>query len=148
MQKLVGCLVALLVCGCAGHDANKQDVVRVRFDPDSSVSSASWTCLEPIDDDTEVLMATADVGIGGSFPVQDKQGQTFFEVSVAEGNDDFLVVHIDTTEWAKRTKLRRDKPESMEIAGHRYELLYPSVDTLATSKTTTNKARLIVLRYP
>jgi hypothetical protein len=147
MRKLPGFLIALLLCGCAARDINKAQSVRQHFVP-APGKGASWSRLAPHDNNSGVSWGQAWAGIGDTFPVQDENGRKLFELLVATGDDNHLLVEARSTEGAQRIDLQRDKKMPVQIAGAAYELLYPSIYVRAADKPTTSKAMLIVLRRP
>ncbi len=128
--------------------------VRLRFVPGgppakgaADFKGASQTALGP-GPQKGVLWCQAHAGVGDHYPVMSKEGVTFFEVLLAEGDDDQVVLEIRSKEGAKKIDLPRDKPRSVEVAGIKYDFLYPSVFVAAVpgEKPTTNKAMLMVTR--
>ena len=128
--------------------------VRMRFVPggplakgSSDFKGASFTELGegPVKGE---LWCQAHAGVGDTFPVIDKKGVTLFEVLLAEGDDDHVMLEIRSKEGAKKIDLPRDKAGSVEVAGIKYGLSYPSVSVAAApkEKPTTNKAMLMVTR--
>jgi hypothetical protein len=79
-----------------------------------------------------VLWCQANVGIRGPFPVVDKEGVKRFDVLLTEGDDDHVILEIRSKDGAKKIDLPRDKAGSVEVAGVKYELLYPSVSVDGT----------------
>ncbi len=100
--------------------------------------------------ETGALFLMAHAAIGDTFPVQDKQGRTFFVVIVADGDDDHLVIVVHSKEGSQRIDLRRDKSVSVQVGAGKYELSYPSVSVAATKSATptTSKAMIIVTQRP
>src|SRR5438128_501207 len=95
MNKPIGLLLGLLLCGCAA--APTIHPVRQQFVPTdarASAGGASWSRLRAFPNHPGVLWTQARAGIGDSFPVQEVDGQTAFEVVVAEGDDEHLVVEV------------------------------------------------------
>lgn len=134
--------------------SSAQVAVRMRFVPggppakgSSDFKGAAVTSLDegPVKGE---LWCQAHAGVGDKFPVVDKEGVTLFEVLLAAGNDDHVVLEIRSKEGAKKIDLPRDKPASVEVAGIKYRLSYPSVSVAAAAneKPTTNKAMLMVTR--
>ena len=128
--------------------------VRMRFVPGgppakgaTDFKGASWTALGP-GPEKGVLWCQANAGVGDKFPVIDQQGVKLFEVLLADGNDDHVVLEIRSKEGAKKIDLPRDKRGTVKVAGVKYDLLYPSVSVGAVpgEKPTTNKAMLMVTR--
>jgi hypothetical protein len=129
--------------------------VRMRFVPggppakgSSDFAGASVTALGPGPVKGE-LWCQANAGVGDKFPVIDKEGVTLFEVLLAAGDDDHVVLEIRSKEGAKKIDLPRDKAGSVAVAGIEYRLLYPSVSVAAAPNEmpTTNKAMLMVTRH-
>ena len=134
--------------------AAKQQSVRMRFVPGTpprkgsvDYAGASQTDLGP-GPVKGVLWCQAHAGVGDQFPVIDKEGVKLFEVRLAEGNDDRVVLEISSKEGVKKIDLPRDKRGAVKVGGIEYELLYPSVSVAGTpdEKPTTNKAMLMVTR--
>jgi len=128
--------------------------VRMRFVPAgppakgaTDFKGASWTALGP-GPQKGVFWCQATAGVGDKFPVIDKQGVKLFEVLLADGNDDHVVLEIRSKEGAKKIDLPRDMPGAVKVAGIKYDLLYPSITVGAApgEKPTTNKAMLMVTR--
>jgi hypothetical protein len=126
--------------------------LRMRFVPggppakgSSDFEGAAFTDLGP-GPEKGVLWCQAHAGVGDEFPVIDKQGVKLFDVRLAEGDDDHVVLEIRSKEGAKKIDLARDKRGSVKVAGIEYELLYPSVSVAGTpdEMPTTNKAMLMV----
>jgi hypothetical protein len=131
-----------------------EGAARMRFVPggppakgSSDYKGASYSALVP-GPGKGVLWLQAHAGIGDTFPVRDKAGMTLFEVIVAEGDDDHLVLEVHSKEGSKKIDLARDKAGAVEVAGIKYVLSYPSISVGAApgEKPTTNKAMLIVMR--
>ena len=80
--------------------------------------------------------------------MMDKEGATLFEVLLAAGYDDHVVLEIRSKGSGKKIDLPRDKPGSVDVAGIKYGLSYPSVSVAAArnENPTTNKAMLMVTR--
>ncbi|MEO7319007.1 MAG: hypothetical protein ABIZ56_08470, partial [Chthoniobacteraceae bacterium] len=128
--------------------------VRMRFVPggppakgSSDFEGASFTDLGP-GPEKGILWCQAHAGVGDQFPVMSKEGVKLFDVKLAEGDDDHVVLEVRSKEGAKKIDLARDKRGSVKVAGIEYELLYPSVSVAGTpdEKPTTNKAMLMVTR--
>ena len=153
MQKLKCALAAILMmCGCAGREPGQTSPVRQRFVPADAEASnrrpASWSALVPAPDRPGALWLRAHVRIGGTFPVREENGPTLFDVIVTDGNDDHLVLAIQSLNCSQTIDVPRDKPTAIHIAGHQYEFLYPSVHVDPSVGTTTEQAFLILTRYP
>jgi hypothetical protein len=132
-----------------------QVTVRMRFVPggppakgSSDFKGASCTSLVP-GPEKGVLWCQAHAGVGDQFPVITETGEKLFDVLLAEGDDDHVVLDIRSKEGVKRINLPRDKAGSVEVAGIKYGLSYPSVSVAAApnDKPTTNKAMLMVTRH-
>lgn len=95
-----------------------------------------------------ILWLQAHARIGDKFPVQMQGGVTLFEVVLVAGDDDHLVLEIRSKEGSQKINLPRDKDQTVEVAGVKYELLYPSISVAAAGneRPTTNKAMLMVKR--
>jgi len=118
--------------------------------PDSSGGrSADWTALNRMSDAPPgALMAMAHAGIGDTFPVQQENKPKLFDVTVVSGDDDHLVLKVRSKEGSQRFDVKRDKEVSVEVAGQKYILRYPSVTVSSDSKPTTDKATIIVHNLP
>ena len=163
MKTPFALLLALMALGLHTGIAADQDkpnlstakvAVRMRFVPGgppakgaTDFRGASWTELGP-GPEKGVLWLQAHAGVGDKFPVIDKQGLHLFEVVLADGDDDHVVLEIRSQEGAKKIDLPRDKPGAVKVAGIKYDLLYPSISVGAApgEKPTTNKAMLMVTR--
>ena len=131
-----------------------QQAVTLRFDPNGGAwagetpfKGASWTKLGK--GLHKGLWMRAVAGLGDTFPVQEKDGVTLFEVKVIEGNDDRLIVEVRANAESRRVTLPRDKKATVEIAGGTYELVFPTTRVAPRSeneKPTTNKATIFVSR--
>ena len=93
-------------------------------------------------------MLMAHVGIGDTFPVQDKDGHTLGEVFIAGGDDDHLLVEVRSKEGLQKIELRRDKVVSIQMAGSKFEFLFPNTSVKPTGKEqpATSKAMITVKR--
>lgn len=141
-------IIGLLLCGCTHRDPTFY-VVRQQFVPATGPASgagASWSSLSAAPRHPEIVWAQARAGIGDLFPVQDETGQTAFEVEVAEGDDDHLLLEIRSKEGSQRVGLPRDEPAQVHVGGRDYELLFPTVTVSSADVTTTSKALIIVTR--
>ncbi|MHC4478749.1 MAG: hypothetical protein ACYTEL_24205 [Planctomycetota bacterium] len=144
-------LLGFFVSSCAVDENLKSSTVRQQFEPiDSEVSDrgANWTALVPAPDRPGAFWVRAHVGIGDTFPVQEKDGRRLFDVVIAEGNDDQLLVEVRCQAGMQRIDLPRDKTVTVEIEGNRYEWYYPSTYVNPDGRTTTDKAFLIIMRLP
>src|SRR5687767_14886420 len=81
-----------------------QVAVRLIFVPgggpwkgEAPFQGASWSALGP-GLQKGVLMLQARAGIGDKFPVQEKNGETLFDVILENGTDDHLVLLISSEE--------------------------------------------------
>ena len=133
---------------------SKQEAVRVRFVPgggpmkgSSDYKGASCTTLTQ-GPDPKALWLQAHAGVGDKFPVQDDGGVQLFEVLLQKGDDDHVVLEIQSKEGRKEVNLGRDKKRSVSVGGVQYDLAYPSVSVAASpgEKPTTNKAMLMITR--
>jgi len=127
---------------------------RLRFLPEGGswkgetpFKGASWHNLGP-GLTKGVLWMQARAGVGDKFPVGEKDNATLFEVAVAEGNDERLVVEVRAKEGVQRVELPRDTSAPVEVAGAKYELRFPTVSVAAApgEKPSTNKATIQVSR--
>ena len=162
-------LIALSTHTCFAADEDKPGVpaaaappsakeklvsVRMRFVPggppakgSSDFEGAAFTDLGP-GPEKGILWCQAHAGVGDQFPVMSKEGLKLFDVRLAKGDDDHVLLEIRSKEGVKKIALARDKRGSVKVAGVEYELLYPSVSVAAApdEKPTTNKAMLMVTR--
>lgn len=71
-------------------------------------------------------------------------------VRIVGGDDDHLLIAINSFERSQRIGLRRDKPVWVQIAGGKYDLAYPSVAVGAgkNEQPTSSQAMLLVHRHP
>lgn len=155
MRKLSGILLALMLCGCAARGDHAPGAVPLRFVPATQSttdachqSNASWSAFVPFPDKDGRPHVFAHAGVGDSFPVAEKDGPTLFEVFVVSGNDDHLVLEIQSKGPAQRIDVARDKSVPVQVAGGTYELMYPRVSVSSTGRTTTGQAMIIVMRRP
>jgi len=161
IPELVLCVsvmaLATLVSGCATQHGDKQYSVRQRFVPppdagasESSRNGASFSALVPLKDGTGVSRLMAHAGIGDSFPIKDEEGRCFFEVKVVGGDDDHLLILINSIEAPQRIDLKRDKSAWFQIGKNKYDLAYPSVSVSAgkNETPTTSQAMLLVHHHP
>ena len=88
----------------------------------------------------------AHAGIGDKFPVQGEAGVTLFEVLLAKGDDDHVVLEVTSKQRPQKIDLARDKTGEVEVAGIKYGLEYPSVfvNAIGNTKPATPKAMIIV----
>ncbi len=151
---LLGTVVAAgLLSGCAAQKEPPPGVMRQRFVPvphDSSGDSvANWTALHQLSaDQPGVLTLMAYVGVGDTFPVQEEQQPKLFDVKLVAGDDDHLMLEVRSDEAAQRLDLRRDGTVWVKVAGRKYSLAYPSVTVGPDGKSTTEKAMILVHRFP
>lgn len=151
MQKLIAILLGFSLCGCSVDEKVNSSNLRQRFEPiDSKVSGrgANWTAMVPAPDRLGAFWLRAHVGIGDTFPVQEKDKPKLFDVMVLEGNDDHLLVQARCQTSSQRIDIRRDKAVTVEIEGSRYEWYYPSAYVNPDGKTPTDKVLLILTRLP
>lgn len=153
MRPILGVLVCgaviavvALACGCAAPHGDQRHAVRLRFVPapsagadESSRNGASCSALVPLRDGSGVSRLIAHAGIGDSFPVKDEAGHCLFEVEVVRGDDDHLLIALNSIEPSQHVDLRRDKSVWVQIAGSKYNLAYPSV-SVAAGKTSSPPA--------
>ena len=140
--------------GAPASAKEKLVTVRMRFVPggppakgSSDFEGASFTDLGP-GPEKGVIWCQAHAGVGDQFPVMSKEGVKHFDVKLAKGDDDRVVLEIRSKEGTKTIDLARDKRGSVKVAGLEYELLYPSISVAGApdEKPTTNKAMLMVTR--
>ncbi len=163
MRKVIVMIMGVFVCGCGVEKKDQPEKgiqppngpypveVRQRFEPaDAGASSqrANWTTLVPAPDRPGALWLRANVGIGDTFPVKEKDGPKLFEVAIPEGNDDKLLVEVRYQGGMQRIDVPRDQTATVEIGGHKYEWYYPSTYVNTGGKATTDKAFLILMRLP
>ena len=164
MRPILGWLVCgtviafvMLVAGCAAPRGDQLHAVRQRFVPapsagadESSRRGASCSALVPLRDGSGVSRLIAHAGIGDIFPVKDEAGRCLFEVEVVGGDDDHLLISLNSIERSQRIDLRRDKPVWVEIAGGKYDLAYPSVSVAAgkNEQPTSSQVMLLVHHHP
>ncbi|MBI5822095.1 MAG: hypothetical protein HZA88_24240 [Verrucomicrobia bacterium] len=147
------CAAAMLLTGCAVQKETQLQVLRQRFVPvphDSSCGGgANWTALHRLSDDKPgVLMVMAHAGIGDTFPVQEEHNPKLFDVIVVAGDDEHLMLEVRSEEGSQRLDLRRDGTVWVKVAGRKYSVAYPSVTVSPGSKPTTDKAMILVHRFP
>ena len=130
-----------------------QHAVRQRFVPKprdaGAGNGANCTKLNQWKmDKPGVLMLMAHAGVGDSFPVAEEHQAKVFDVKVVAGDDDELTLEIQSAAGFESHNLKRDGSVSMQIAGHKFTISYPSVTVNPDSKPTTDKAMIIVNRFP
>lgn len=111
-----------------GKAASKQRTVRRIFRPTAEVAKgASWSQLFHMSGsgDKNLLTALITAHLGDKFPVQ-KDGKTLFEVRVAAGNDEQIVVEVLASDRKTTHTLIRDKPVQVEVDGRKFTLQYGS----------------------
>ena len=147
----------MLAAGCAAHHGDRLHAVRQRFVPasaavagESSRNGASCSALVPLRDGSGVSRLIAHAGIGDSFPVKDEAGHCLFQVMVVGGDDDHLLISLNSIEPSQHIDLRRDKPVWVQIAGGKYDLAYPSVSVAAGKheQPTSSQVMLLVHHHP
>ena len=117
---------------------------------ESTRNGASCSALIPLRDGSGVFRLIAYAGIGDSFRVKDEAGHCLFEVRVVGGDDEHLLIAINSIEHSQRIDLRRDQPVWVQIAGGKYDLAYPSVSVAAgkNEQPVSSQAMLLVHRHP
>lgn len=138
----------------------RQKFVPAPADP-SRGNGANFTALHHIEkDEPDVLMLMAHAGVGDSFPVHEEGKPKEFEVKVTAGNDDKLELEISWEKAANprifegnkspmKKTLPRDSTLTLPLFGEfKYVISYPSVTVASDGKDTTDKAMLIVNRWP
>jgi hypothetical protein len=143
----------MLLTGCAAQKETPHQPIRQRFVPvlhdSSSGSGASWTALHPFsEDEPGVFVVMAHAGVGDTFPIHEEHQPKVFEVTVVAGDDDQLVLEVRSEEASQRLDLRWDGTVWVEVSGSKYSLAYPSVTVNPDSKPTTDKAMIMVHRFP
>ncbi len=146
-------VAAALLSGCTTQKNPPPDVMRQRFVPGPPAAAgnrgANWTALHQFSaDQPGVLMLMAHVGVGDTFPVQEAEQPKLFDVRVVSGDDDRLRLEVRSEAGVQRLDLRRDGTVWVKIAGHKYSLAYPSVTVGADGQPTTDKAMILVHRFP
>jgi hypothetical protein len=113
----------------------------------SDYKGASCTALTN-GPDPKALWLQAHAGVGDKFPVRDDAGVQLFEVLLQQGDDEHVLLEIQSKEGRKKVDLVRDKRGSVTVGGVQYDLAYPSVSVAASAgeKPTTNKAMLMITR--
>lgn len=147
------CAVAMLLSGCAAPKDTQRQAMRQRFVPgphdSSSGGGANWTALHQFSDDKPgVLMVMAHAGIGDMFPVQEEHKPKLFDVIVIAGDDEHLMLEVRSEEGLQRLDLGRDGTVWVKVGGCKYSMAYPSVTVNPGSKPTTDKAMILVHRFP
>jgi hypothetical protein len=127
--------------------------VRQRFvpaPPDAAKGNgASFSALHQLAADKPgVLMLMAHAGIGNSFPVGEKDKPKAFDVKVIAGDDDYLKLEVRTEKGSDHYDVKRDGTVSVQVAGHKFTIAYPSVTVSSGDKPTTDNAMIIVNRFP
>jgi hypothetical protein len=127
--------------------------VRQRFVPKPGSAKdgngADFSALHQMKmDKPGVLMLMAHAGVGDSFPVAEEHHAKVFDVKVVAGDDDMLTLEIQSAAGFESHNLKRDGSVSVQIAGHKFTLSYPSVTVNPDSKPTTDKAMILVNRFP
>jgi hypothetical protein len=113
---------------------------------EASFEGAAWERLNPAPFGKGALWLSARAGIGDTFPVQDQAGVTLFQVHLAAGDDDHVVLEVLSKQPSQRFDLARDQTGIAKVAGKEYSLDYPSLNVTAAAneKPTTPKATIIV----
>ncbi|MEI8121751.1 MAG: hypothetical protein WCI20_06845 [bacterium] len=95
------------------------------------------------------LFLMAHAGLDDAFPVQDSTGRTHFVVLLVEGDDNHLLLVVQSREGSQPFNVLRDKPVPVVVAGGKYDLCFPTVDAAAQadSKPTTERAMIIVHHF-
>jgi hypothetical protein len=88
-------------------------------------------------------------GIGDKFPVQKELNQPIFEVRVAAGDDEHLILEILEKGAPQKIELKKDKPVEAKVAGEKYEFYYPTLSKAGVKGEilTTPKATIMVTLY-
>ena len=147
------CIIALPALAADKPAAPAAHAVRQRFVPAAPDAArgngASFSALRQLAEDKPgVLMLMAHAGIGDSFPVREKDKPKAFEVKVVAGDDDHLKLEVRTEKGAELYDVKRDGTVSVQAAGHKFTLAYPSVTVSSDGKPTTESAMIIVNRFP
>src|SRR5947207_2811510 len=119
MQRI---FLSALTIACAGFTAFAADAppaagdaaqtIRVRFVPDKAGEKGAYgTHLG------QPPGAMIHLGVGDKFSVKDKGDRTVFVMSMPDGNDDHVVLEIKTKEASQKLDIKRDKSESVVVAG-------------------------------
>jgi len=93
-------------------------------------------------------MLMAHAGIGDSFPVAEEGQPRIFEIAVVAGDDDHLKLEIRAAAGTQQLDLKRDGTVSVQIAGHKFTVSYPSITVNPHGGQTTDKAMILVNRFP
>ena len=157
MKRILNYLtVAALVIAQPALAADKPSTtpqaVRQQFVPgphdSSSGNGADWTTLVRLFPDAPSLAVMAHAGVGDTFPVHEEHQPTLFDVILISGDDAHLTLEVSSAEGSRRFDLKRDEEVPVQVAGHKYTLLYPSITVSSDSKLTTDKATIIIERLP
>jgi hypothetical protein len=153
LTVLCALAVTILLTGCASQEEAKQEPMRQRFVPasgdSSSLRGANWTALHRFpDDESGVLTVMAHAGVGDTFPIHEEGKPKVFDVTVIAGDDDHLVLEVHSEEASQRLDVSRDGTGWVEVNGYKYSVAYPSVTVSPDSKPTTDKAMILVHRFP
>jgi hypothetical protein len=114
----------------------------------SGGNGADWTALVRLFPAAPFLAVMAHASVGDTFPVHEEHKPTLFDVILIAGDDARLTLEVSSEKGARRYDLKRDDEVPVQVAGHKYTLLYPSVTVSSDSKHTTDKATIIVQRLP
>ena len=154
ISVLIAALILRLPVSADDEPANiTAHPVRQRFVPKprdaATGNGASFTALHQMKADKPgVLMLMAHAGIGDSFPVAEEHQAKIFDVKIVAGDDDVLTLEIHSAAGFESHDLKRDGSVTMQIAGHKFTIAYPSVTVNPDSKPTTDQAMIIVNRFP
>jgi hypothetical protein len=114
---------------------------------ESAFEGASWMSLtDKGPPGPNILWTMVRSGIGDQFPVQKEEGPILFWVTVTEGDDAHLVLELPAKDGTQKIELKRDKAVEAQIAGVKYEFLFPTMSVAAAEneKPTTPKATIMV----
>ena len=150
-MRLLITLLCLALCGLNLEATNPPETsVQQKFVPVKSTdgNGAIFSELHQFPtNDSKTLAVQANAGIGDQFPVQEKGQPALFEVFVADGDNDHLMLEIRTKGDPQKIELKRDKSVEVQIDGIKYRFLFPTVSVSSAAKaTTTNQAFIIVGR--
>lgn len=141
-------LLLLLLTLNSGAAEDKPHLVRKRFVPGKTEHGASFSALRPGPGKGGELFLQAWAGIGEKFPVKNQAGVTLFDVAVVDGDDDHLVLEVSAKEGVQKIDVKRDKSETIIVAGTRYIVSYPSISVSSADQTTSNQAMILVTLPP
>lgn len=146
LPMLLTLLLALSAHAAFGAEPVRQKFVPVKTGDASSARGASFSRLVPGPPEHGGLLLHAHAGIGDKFPVRESDGETLFEVLVAAGDDDHLVLEVRSKGANQRCDVKRDMPMEVTVSGVKYLLSFPSVTVDPRANPTTDQAMIMVIR--